>query len=158
MGSLKKSLNILYDAVTACISVADVTTDVWIAYRFYVSGRMTFFWISTVVMILAQIAYTIAFTLRFSPSSMSIRRTICVLFCALPLAPVMSFIFYWASRPNNCVSSVLRNFGLSPDEMAASNENEPQITKWIKEKFEKVYHDVLYFTISIVHCPILSNL
>ena len=138
MGFLKKSLNVLYDIVTACISMADVTTDVWIAYRFYVTGRMGFFWVSTVVMILAQIAYTIAFTLRFSSSSMSIKKTIIVFFCALPLAPVMSFIFYWASRPNNCVSSILRNFGLSPDEMAASNEQEPQITKWIKEKFSKV--------------------
>ena len=150
MSCLKKSLNILYDVVTACISVADVTTDVWVAYRFYISGKMTFFWISTIVMILAQIAYTIAFILRFGSSSLGMKKTAFIFFCALPLAPVMSFIFYWASRPDNCISHLLTSIGLNSDEMDQGNENEPQITKWIKEKFEKV-DDPLFIPFVALH-------
>eukprot|EP01084_Bolivina_argentea_P162420 282669_1 len=138
MSCLKKLLNGLYDIVTACISVADVTTDVWVAYRFYTTGKTAFFWLSVVIMFLAQIAYTVAFTLRFAESSnVSIKKKILVFLCMLPFAPIMSFIFYWASRPDNCVSSVLRYFGLDTDESSAPDKNEPQITRWIKEKFEK---------------------
>jgi len=138
MSVLKQTLNVAYDILTAMISLADVTTDVWVAYRFYTTGKFAFFWVSTVVMILAQLAYTVAFTLRFAESSnIRIRKKICVFFCVLPLAPVMSFIFYWASRPDNCISKILRYFGLDTDESVKPDKNEPQITRWIKEKFEK---------------------
>ena len=109
MSCLRKTLSILYDIVTACISVADVTTDVWVCYRYWVTDKMAFFWISTVVMILAQLAYCVAFVLRYTQSSsISLKKQICVFFVMLPLAPVMSFIFYWASRKNNCISKILK--------------------------------------------------
>ena len=57
--------NVSYDILTICISIADVTTDIIVAIDFYNNGRMTFFWISLTILILAQCAYAMAFGIEY---------------------------------------------------------------------------------------------
>ena len=57
--------DIAYDMLTIFISIADVATDIWVAIDFYYEERLTFFWISVIILILAQCSYSIAFALRY---------------------------------------------------------------------------------------------
>ena len=57
--------NVAYDILTATISIADITTDIWVIVNFYIKKRLTFFWIALIVLIIAQISYGIAFVIKF---------------------------------------------------------------------------------------------
>ena len=61
----KETGYLFYDIITMIISVSDVTTDVLILYQFYKNQYFTFFYISIVILAIAQMAYVIAFILRF---------------------------------------------------------------------------------------------
>eukprot|EP01083_Nonionella_stella_P014134 39776_1 len=54
-----------YDILTILISIADVTTDIMVLLSFYNPQKMTFFYISLVILIIAQIGYLIVFFLSF---------------------------------------------------------------------------------------------
>lgn len=71
-GAAEKCGNVAYDVLTIFISIADVATDVWIAINFYNEDRMTFFWISVAILILAQCSYSISFALRYLISTFSL--------------------------------------------------------------------------------------
>ncbi len=60
-----KGFNNFYDILTIFISIADVTTDLMVLVSFYSSNRMTFFWISFSILLVAQIGYLIVFMLSF---------------------------------------------------------------------------------------------
>eukprot|EP01084_Bolivina_argentea_P109398 195553_1 len=62
---ISKYLNIFYDTLTIFISIADVTTDIIVLISYYTANRMTFFWISFTILIIAQIVYLVAFLLSF---------------------------------------------------------------------------------------------
>ncbi len=49
--------NGLYDLITACISLADLSTDVIVTYQYYTKGRTVFFTLSLIILALAQAAY-----------------------------------------------------------------------------------------------------
>eukprot|EP01084_Bolivina_argentea_P109404 195565_1 len=62
---IAKFFNNLYDILTISISIADVTTDLMVLISFYHSNRMTFFWISFTILVIAQIGYLIVFIFSF---------------------------------------------------------------------------------------------
>ena len=131
-------LNYSYDILTICISIADVTTDVWVIYNFKVKKRDTFFVIALVVMILAQLSYSVAFMLRFAKDSGASKGKIFLLFlCILPLTPVMSFIFFWLSFEDNCIVQILEYFGFDDDMDIETNKKQAPIVVWIEKKLVK---------------------
>ena len=72
--NLAKIGNICYDILTACISIADVTTDILVISNFYRKEQFTFFWVALSVVIFAQIAYAVAFVrIYVVPYQLSIR-------------------------------------------------------------------------------------
>eukprot|EP01083_Nonionella_stella_P194374 716934_1 len=95
----QKILEIAYDIFTVVVSLLDVITDILVLIHFYSSGRMTFFYISLTILIIAQLAYTIAFWWKFanahSYSGGSTALFACC--CLLPLSPVLSYAFYFTS-------------------------------------------------------------
>ena len=142
-----------YDLITILISVADVTTDIWVIYNFRIAKRDTFFIIALIVMILAQLSYAVAFMLRFRVSEYNnyrtrthrldwdqrVRKRVQLFFLILPFTPVISFIFYWCTQyPDNCLMSYLKeNFNIQDDYAMNVNPNQARIVVWVEEKLNK---------------------
>ena len=142
---ISQTLTHSYDLLTILISIADVTTDVWVIYKFYIDKRETFFLIALIIMIVAQLSYAIAFVFRFQPrwsmlhTNTEIRGI--VMFCTiLPLTPIMSFIFYWCEiNDKNWFIKFLDKMFYIEDELHldADNIDQPKILLWIKKKARK---------------------
>ena len=60
-----KCFNTFYDGLTIFISIADVTTDIIVLLSYYQQERMEFFWISLVILLLAQLGYVMVFLFTF---------------------------------------------------------------------------------------------
>ena len=129
-------LNGGYDLLTLIISIADVTTDVWVIYNFYVNKQITFFTISLIVLILAQVAYCFAFMLVFSKSDHNWQQMIIIFACILPLSPIVSFIFFFTAFEGNYVSKFFGQIGLH-DGTSHIDENSAPIIVWIEKKARK---------------------
>ena len=55
MISFKECSSYFYDGLTAIISLSDVVTDIVVLISFYNANRITYFTISLVIIILAQV-------------------------------------------------------------------------------------------------------
>ena len=127
-----------YDLLTILISLADVTTDVWVIYNYKVTGRQLFFDISLAVMIIAQLSYAIALVARFEDSICSRPcQHFCLFIAVLPLTPFMSFIFYLMSFPDNCIVNMLENLGFDDEFSKTVTKQQAPILIWIKKKLLK---------------------
>ena len=142
---ISQTLTHSYDLLTILISIADVTTDVWVIYKFYIDKRETFFIIAIIIMIVAQLSYAFAFVFRFQPRWSSTHRNTEIraigMFCTiLPLAPIMSFIFYWCeiNDKNWFIKFLDKIFDIRDElDLDADNINQPKILLWIKKKARK---------------------
>ena len=85
----QRVINILYDIFTAVISLLDVITDLMVLVEFYILGRMEFFYASLIILIVAQIAYCIAFWFKFEGSYDSFYGAVAAFCCLLPFAPIL---------------------------------------------------------------------
>ena len=148
---ISKALAKSYDIITILISIADVTTDIWVIYNFKKSKRETFFVIALIVMIVAQLAYAIAFMYRFWVTSGNIQtpnyldwnarvKKRILLFCLIiPLTPIISFIFYFCTEyPQNFFLKFLKkHFNVRDDFVSDINPNQAKIIVWVQEKLNK---------------------
>ena len=132
-----------YDVLTILISIADVTTDVWVIYTFKKENRNTFFVISLIVMILAQIAYAVAFLIRIGPKTGSIERSACHVLIqfliVLPFTPFMSLIFYYMSTvENNIILRILERYDYFDSGSGDNiNTDKAPILVWLEKKLAK---------------------
>ena len=132
--------NALYDVMTACISIADIVTDIWVLSNFYRDERWTFFTLSLIILIFAQISYAIAFVAKFVQSEQESVQNILFWFCiGLLLSPFMSFIFYFTSDANMPLSKFFKSkLGLHiAENRLDSGWHEIWATKQIQEENEK---------------------
>ena len=136
--------NRLYDIMTACISIADVTTDVLVISNFYRKEQFTFFWIALSVVIFAQIGYATAFVVKYADYYDSKKKSShfsrCELFgwflVGLIFSPIMSFIFYWTSDPDMCLAQIFKHrFGLYIEKK--KSERYSYRYNWVKEEDKK---------------------
>ena len=132
-------LNYSYDVLTILISIADVTTDIWVIYNYKIQNRNTFFIISLIIMILAQLSYSIAFVLRFLNDSWqpTYKKLLIYFLFVLPLSPIMSFIFFILSFENNWIEDFLNNLGFRDELSNSTYKNQPPIIVWIETKLIK---------------------
>ena len=161
--NLTKIGNTFYDILTACISIADVTTDILVISNFYRKEQFTFFWIALSVVIFAQIAYAGAFVhtyvdywdTKLKRKHFTPCETIGWFCVALLFSPIMSFIFYWTSDSDMYLAQIFRNnFGLkillkSEDRRSykaqierlklkdRDNPEKSQIKEWVEQKLRK---------------------
>eukprot|EP01084_Bolivina_argentea_P266553 452126_1 len=92
----RKIFGIIYDIITALVSILDVITDIIVLIQFYISDKMIFFYISLIILLIAQLAYIIAFLWRmFDALEGSPINMVIAFFCLLPFAPFLSFVFYF---------------------------------------------------------------
>ena len=142
---VSSTLTYSYDLLTILISIADVTTDIWVIVKFYNDKRQTFFIISLLVMILAQLSYAVAFVFRFQPQWRATNRQTelrgLAMFCTiLPLTPIMSFIFYWCeiNNKNWFITLMKKLFDIDDElDLDSKDPNQPKILLWIKKKARK---------------------
>ena len=73
-----------YDVLTIFISIADVVTDIIVLIDFYNQDRMTFFWLSLSILILAQCSYSLACGTRFNTIDTCGWSAVWLFFCCLP--------------------------------------------------------------------------
>ena len=149
---ISRTLTNSYDLLAILISLADVTTDVWVIYNYKVSGRQLFFDISLTAMIIAHLSYAIAVVARFKGLIWSHPfKHFCLFVISIPLTPFMSFIFFLISfDDNNCILKVLADFGFH-DEFSWRRVTKRQASMliWIRTKLSKhagfIMEGVLFF-------------
>ena len=151
------AINYLYDVLTLCISVADVATDIFVIYEFYVDKRDTFFIIAIIVMIIAQLAYCVAFIIKFTNSEHTWKNIMCIFICILPFSPIISFIFFITSLERNCLSSLFKKLGLN-DGKLRFNSDSPPILVWIEKKMQKHMGFILEATIEALPQSIIQTI
>eukprot|EP01084_Bolivina_argentea_P064368 117404_1 len=102
-----KILAYVYDIFTAIVSLLDVITDIIVLVEFYILGRMPFFYASLTILIIAQLAYCIAFWWKFKKSFDSYAIGSIGFCCMLPFAPILSFAFFFTENDNTRLSKYL---------------------------------------------------
>ena len=100
----------VFDVIAAIISILDLSTDVWIIITWYQQERMTFFWISFVILLLAQMAHITVFYFNHGKEITDTRdflhSVISILF-TVPFAPMLSFIFYLVAEDGSFLRRVI---------------------------------------------------
>lgn len=131
--------NHVYDVVTACISVADITTDVLVISNFYQKKQLTFFWIALSVVIIAQLSYAVAFYMSYIDDDPKCNKKWSILQrCAwfmvgVLFSPIMSFIFYFTSDETMYLGKIFKN-KLRLYVPKAKNINNEFRHDWVKEE------------------------
>eukprot|EP01084_Bolivina_argentea_P275227 469314_1 len=108
-GKSYKLVGYIFDVIAAIVSLLDLSTDIIIMITWYYSERMTFFYISLSILILAQISYITVFYYNHGETFggiKSIYNSCISLLFTIPFTPFLSFIFYIVSDKN----SKLREF------------------------------------------------
>ena len=159
---LSKCCSNLYDILTILISVADIVTDIMVLISYYFADRMTFFWISFIILIIAQIGYIILFftTFKFDkkwfrvieaidvncPLCLDVAYYVIVLpilcitfFCLLlPFGHLVAFAMYFAENDDSVFSKWLRNtVGIRKKEQISLREHMSERTRMAAEKLNK---------------------
>eukprot|EP01083_Nonionella_stella_P136716 416171_1 len=88
----------VYDIFTAIVSLLDVITDIIVLVEFYIMGRMAFFYASLTILIIAQLAYCIAFWYKFRKAFATYCLGSIGFCCLLPFAPILSFAFFFTDN------------------------------------------------------------
>eukprot|EP01083_Nonionella_stella_P126339 382370_1 len=149
---IQHALEIAYDIFTVIISLLDVITDVMVLIHFYSTNRMTFFYISLTILIIAQLAYVMAFWWKFTGSTFnSASSALCACICLLPLSPILSYAFYFTSNDSTalykffdrlfnceckmecCRSSTKTN----RNNNQKNNKKHNALRKWVEDKLMK---------------------
>ena len=136
--------NGLYDILTACISIADVTTDILVISNFYHKEQFTFFWIALSVVIFAQLVYAAAFVLQYAnyydhkkmDGYFNRYEMFGWFLVGLLLSPIMSFIFYWTSDPDMCLAKIFEKKFALYIKKKTSDEDKFRYS-WVKEEDKK---------------------
>ncbi|ETO33590.1 hypothetical protein RFI_03513 [Reticulomyxa filosa] len=115
---VRSFLTYLFDGYTIAVSIADVVTDVLVMKQYYEANEIVFFWIGVSNLMTAQLCYCSVFVMRYGSNRSCLQQALLFLL-VLPLSPLLSFVFYWASLPNNSLSKLFSWLGLSSQEYTA---------------------------------------
>ena len=126
----------VYDAVAAFISLADVSTDIWVAYTFFAKGQMGFFYASVSIFAVAQMCYAFLCYLIYQDSSWPCLKRIVVFCGALCVGPFVSLLL-WLDNIG-VISGFVSKLGLSSFEHGITSvaANEDKTAVWLDNKFE----------------------
>ena len=91
-----KAVGRVFDIMAGIVSILDLTTDIIILISWKQQDRMTFFWISLSILILAQLSYVTLFYYNHGTWD-NLCHSFISLLCTLPFAPILSIIFYFVS-------------------------------------------------------------
>ena len=131
-------LNSLYDVITGLLSVVDLVTDVLVMIEYYNKGYMIFFTISLIVILFAQISYSIAFLLRTWDRYADCWDHSIVFAASLIFAPILSFVMYFMAKYEWCRDTIesccLNAINFEEPE---SKQHVTELQAWMQEKIYK---------------------
>ena len=148
-----------YDILAQVISVLDVTTgltcstfpdhwydsqscfntaDIWVCVSFYLDERKVLFALSLTILVLALVSYTAAFVNQFSGSGQFVPQ-VTLFFLALPLSPILPFVFFYADETQEYVSRLFHCCGISIQRhrRSAPTSSATKFKQFFEEKIEK---------------------
>eukprot|EP01084_Bolivina_argentea_P054864 100593_1 len=131
-----KFFSYLYDFLTGIISLADLITDIIVMYGFYITGRMSFFTMSLIIICAAQIGYCGCFVFKYSNYKESYKNVL-LFMGVLPIAPFLSFVFYLTSHRDKWLSKLLKKHLNLYIRDYVPNKDDSPIMRFIEEKFTK---------------------
>ncbi|ETO10478.1 hypothetical protein RFI_26898 [Reticulomyxa filosa] len=131
----RKVINTLYEFGAPIISVVDVVTDIMVTFQFYQNGRMTFFWISLCILLLAQVCYSMLFTL-FYADHWSTRWRMVAFACIFPLGQFVPLFMWLDSFKLKFVSKILKSMGLQSNAFDEKTcpEDMDELQFWLEQK------------------------
>eukprot|EP01084_Bolivina_argentea_P148080 258967_1 len=136
--SCESCFNKFYDILGQIISILDVCTDIIVCVGFYQKDRLAFFGISLTIILLALIAYDIAFIFRFSRESTT--GDFCLFFCLLPISPLLPFIFYFTDSKETKLAKFFQKhfcgFKIRFDEKYTSRDSS-KLRQFMEEKLDR---------------------
>eukprot|EP01084_Bolivina_argentea_P121139 214717_1 len=103
-----KLFGIIFDLFGALISLIDLVTDVIILITWYNENKMTFFWISFSILIMAQLTYLLTFHCMHAARH-NIPYAILSFIFTIPFAPCLAFIFYFVSDEDSYLRQFIDN-------------------------------------------------
>ena len=95
-----KVLGYAFDIISGVVSLLDLSTDLIILVTWYIEDRMIFFWISIVILFIAQCSYLILFYFNHGACNDGFHGKWqgILSFCGtIPFAPILSFIFHFTA-------------------------------------------------------------
>eukprot|EP01084_Bolivina_argentea_P113897 202898_1 len=137
----KKCISFAYDLSTIIISIADVTTDIIVLISFYNKQRITFFVLSLIILIVAHIAYSFTFLLRYHIGD-ACDNECCwfgVFLLLLPFGSLISFFIYFTDNPDSPLASTIHDItGLDMKNTIAINHHNPSSSKMTQFMIQKL--------------------
>eukprot|EP01083_Nonionella_stella_P022668 62686_1 len=139
-------LEIAYDIFTIVVSLLDVITDIMILIHFYSTERMTFFYISLTILVIAQLAYTMAFWWKYMGNYEGPINALFACCCLLPFSPILSYLFYFTSDEESPLYQYFENLfdfecacALPKNHQNKINLSKKQdaLRKWVEDKLMK---------------------
>eukprot|EP01084_Bolivina_argentea_P172757 299223_1 len=142
---VRKCLSILYDILTAIVSILDFITDLLVLLQYRNEGKMSFFYASLIILIIAQLSYSMAFWFRFNSSFDSVAVVLIVFCCTLLISPALSFVFYMVGNDDSRLYQYLDRLFSGATRynnranIANNNQNKKQtaLRQWVEAKLMK---------------------
>ena len=160
-----QSVGLLYDILAQIISILDVTTDIIICIQYYQNDRMVFFGISAAIIILAFIAYDIAFVYTIENET-EIHQHILMFMTVLPFSPFVPYLLYFIANDESCVADFLESvccFEIDFNHGIYSSKNVSKLRQFMEDKLERHLGFIiealvegkttlLFIHLHIIHC------
>ena len=120
---VSEKLFIAFDSLTILISFADVVTDIFVLYEWYINGHNVYFITSLIILILANISYIIMFWMKLVKYDFILYcdcrprfQTLLLLLLSVLFPFLLPYIVYFYESPhffNNTSDYLQRILGLS---------------------------------------------
>ena len=126
----------LYDILTVVISFADLGTDLWILYQYYINGRIPFFIVGLIIIIIAQLGYCIVFIFQFEYHNGTCGNQLSLFIKVLPISWILAGIIYIYDESEWFRNMLLKKFNLERDTYVRSYTRS-NAYNWFREKLSK---------------------
>jgi len=91
----RNKLDILFDILTAGLSMMDLVTDIWVMAEYRVEGHDTFFWLSLATLLMCTVCYTVSFATQVSNNGGDCGSFVIPFLCFLPCGQCYPYIQYF---------------------------------------------------------------
>ena len=133
-------LGLCYDILAQLISILDVTTDIIVCIGYYQKDRLAFFGISITILLLALIAYDIAFLMNFNEED-KIGRRILFFLVMLPISPFVPYLLYFTADNKSKFSKFLEDqlccFDIRISNRSSVDTDSSKLRQFMESKIEK---------------------
>jgi len=132
-------LDSLHDIFTVGSSLVDIVTDILVTIDFYHKQHYIFFWISSVIFVVAQLAYSFLFTATWARERSNLLQTI-VFFCALPFGQLIPVFAYFESYRIPIIDRLLKSLNLNPTSLSGDRPADGQLSDSDLEKEDSLWN------------------